>query len=158
MSKKAHIIGLGKSGISAARLLKSQDWEVEISDRNSSPTLQEKQRNLAAEGIAVKLGESFTPKLSIKLVVVSPGVPWDLPALVDARNKGIETIGEMELAWRNLNSRPWVAITGTNGKTTTTALTAAIFQGAGFDAPACGNIGNAACELALREKVPDWVV
>jgi UDP-N-acetylmuramoylalanine--D-glutamate ligase len=158
MSKKAHIIGLGKSGNSAARLLKRQGWEVEMSDRNSSPPLQQKQQELAAEGITVKLGESFTPELSLNLVVVSPGVPWDLPPLVDARSKGIETIGEMELAWRHLNSRPWVAITGTNGKTTTTALTAAIFQAAGFDAPACGNIGNAACELALGETAPDWVI
>ena len=158
MLKKAHIIGIGKSGVSAARLLKGQGWEVEISDRNSSPTLQQKQQELACEGIAVKLGESFAPEASINLVAVSPGVPWDLPALVDARNKGIETIGEMELAWRNLNSRPWVAITGTNGKTTTTALTAAIFQAAGLDAPAGGNIGNAACELALRETPPDWVI
>jgi UDP-N-acetylmuramoylalanine-D-glutamate ligase len=62
------------------------------------------------------------------------------------------------LAWRYLKDRPWVGITGTNGKTTTTALTAAIFQAAGLNAPACGNIGYAACELALAEAVPDWVI
>ncbi len=158
MSKKAHIIGLGKSGVSAARVLKRRGWEVEMSDRNFSATLQQKQQKLAAEGITVKLGESFAPEPSLNLVIVSPGVPWDSPPLVDARNTGIETIGEMELAWRSLNSRPWVGITGTNGKTTTTALTAAIFQAAGFNAPACGNIGNAACELALGETAPDWVI
>jgi UDP-N-acetylmuramoylalanine--D-glutamate ligase len=66
----------------------------------------------------------------------------------------------MELAWRNLNTAPWVGITGTNGKTTTTALTAAIFQAAGLNAPACGNIGYAACELALEalEQPIDWVI
>ncbi|PSN19798.1 UDP-N-acetylmuramoyl-L-alanine--D-glutamate ligase, partial [filamentous cyanobacterium CCP5] len=69
-----------------------------------------------------------------------------------------EVIGEMELAWRYLEDRPWIGITGTNGKTTTTALTAAIFQAAGYTAPACGNIGYAACELALAEEIPDWVV
>ena len=64
----------------------------------------------------------------------------------------------MELAWRYLRNIPWVAITGTNGKTTTTALIAAIFQAAGLNAPACGNIGFAACELALAETPPDWVI
>jgi UDP-N-acetylmuramoylalanine--D-glutamate ligase len=71
---------------------------------------------------------------------------------------GLETMGEMELAWRSLNTQPWVAITGTNGKTTTTALIAAIFQAAGLNAPACGNIGYAACELALVSPLPDWVI
>jgi UDP-N-acetylmuramoylalanine--D-glutamate ligase len=78
--------------------------------------------------------------------------------LVKARSLNIETIGEMELAWRSLNSSPWVAITGTNGKTTTTALTAAIFQKAGLHAPAFGNIGYAACEVALLDRKVDWAI
>jgi UDP-N-acetylmuramoylalanine--D-glutamate ligase len=153
----AHIIGLGKSGIAAARLLKREGWEVTLSDRSSSPSLLEQQQQLATEGIKVELGQSFEPVESIQLIVVSPGVPWDIPALVKARELGIETIGEMELAWRYLKS-PWVGITGTNGKTTTTALIAAIFETAGLYAPACGNIGYAACELALAEKQPDWTI
>ena len=153
----AHIIGLGKSGIAAARLLKREGWEVTLSDRSSSPNLLEQQQELISEGIAVELGKSFEPVESIELIVVSPGVPWDSPALLKARELGIETIGEMALAWRYLKS-PWVGITGTNGKTTTTALIAAIFAEAGLYAPACGNIGYAACELALAEKPPDWVI
>ncbi|WP_071189786.1 calcium-binding protein [Trichormus sp. NMC-1] len=94
--------------------------------------------------ITVNLGHS--PNLDTnhlpQLIVVSPGVPWDIPILAKARSLGIETIGEMELAWRHLQNIPWVGITGTNGKTTTTALTAAIFQAAGFNAPACGNIAG----------------
>jgi len=160
---KAHIIGLGKSGNAAARLLKVQGWEVTVSDRNTSESLQRQCRPLIDEGIAVKLGESFDPHSAPDLVVVSPGVPWDLPALETARSLGIETVGEMELAWQNLRDVPWVGITGTNGKTTTTALTAQIFEVAGLKAPACGNIGNAACELALqRQQDPsmalDWVI
>ncbi|MBD2042447.1 UDP-N-acetylmuramoyl-L-alanine--D-glutamate ligase [Microcoleus sp. FACHB-672] len=157
----AHVIGLGKSGIAAARLLKREGWQVTVSDRSNSETLQEQQQQLAPDGIPVLLGYSFdpdNPDNRPQLVVVSPGVPWDAPALVRARELGIETIGEMELAWRYLQSRPWVAVTGTNGKTTTTALIAAIFQAAGFDAPACGNIGYAACELALQETPPNWVI
>ena len=153
----AHIIGLGKSGIAAARLLRREGWEVTLSDRSSSPNLLEQQQELISEGIAVELGKSFEPVESIELIVVSPGVPWDSPALLKARELGIETIGEMALAWRYLKS-PWVGITGTNGKTTTTALIAAIFAEAGLYAPACGNIGYAACELALAEKPPDWVI
>ena len=159
----AHAIGLGKSGIAAARLLKQQGWQVTISDRGSSDALQQLQQQLQQEGIETLLNHAFSPKAtdtcpSPNLIVVSPGVPWDVPALVQAREFGIETIGEMELAWRALKDRPWVGITGTNGKTTTTALTAAIFQTAGLRTPACGNIGYAACELALEQTKPDWVI
>ncbi|HTL88297.1 MAG TPA: UDP-N-acetylmuramoyl-L-alanine--D-glutamate ligase, partial [Leptolyngbya sp.] len=116
-------------------------------------------QELIAEGIKVHLSDSFDPELvHPDLIVVSPGVPWDLPNLVKARSRNIETIGEMELAWRSLKESPWVAITGTNGKTTTTALTAAIFQQAGLDAPAFGNIGYAACEVALLDQKPDWAI
>lgn len=148
---KAHVIGLGKSGIAVARLLKQEGWEVELGDRNTSLDLLKQQQQLATEQITVKLGYSLELSDSDlpELIVVSPGVPWDIPVLIQARELGIKTIGEMELAWQHLQSVPWVGITGTNGKTTTTALIAAIFQQAGLNAPACGNIGYAACEVAL---------
>ncbi|HEY9708709.1 MAG TPA: UDP-N-acetylmuramoyl-L-alanine--D-glutamate ligase [Oculatellaceae cyanobacterium] len=155
----AQVIGLGRSGIAAARLLKQDGWQVTLSDSANLDTLASRKRSemlqqqqeLTADGVTVKLGHSLTLDSSDlpQLIVVSPGVPWDIPVLVEARNQGIETIGEIELAWRHLQSSPWVAITGTNGKTTTTALIAAIFQSAGLDAPACGNIGYPACEVAL---------
>jgi UDP-N-acetylmuramoylalanine--D-glutamate ligase len=165
----AQVIGLGRSGIAAARLLTQDGWQVTLSDSNSSDSLRQQQQALLAEGITVQLGHSLDLNASNlpKLLVVSPGVPWDIPVLVAARNRGIDTIGEMELAWRHLQSVPWVAITGTNGKTTTTALIAAIFQAAGFYAPACGNIGYAACEVALsaiknqnssNPTPPNWVI
>ncbi|NER52511.1 MAG: UDP-N-acetylmuramoyl-L-alanine--D-glutamate ligase [Symploca sp. SIO1A3] len=156
----AQVIGLGRSGIAAARLLKQIGWQVTVSDSASAESFASRytsetspQQQLVKAGITVKLGHSLTLDASDlpQLIVVSPGVPWDIPVLKEARNQGIETIGEVELAWRHLNSCPWVGITGTNGKTTTTALIAAIFQAAGFHAPACGNIGYAACELALEE-------
>ncbi len=151
---RATVIGLGKSGVAAARLLKGEGWEVELSDSNTSETLLQQQQELAAEQITVKLGQSLELNGANlpQLIVVSPGVPWDIPVLIKARQLGIETIGEMELAWRNLQSLPWVGITGTNGKTTTTALIAAIFQAAGLNAPACGNIGYAACDVALSDR------
>jgi UDP-N-acetylmuramoylalanine--D-glutamate ligase len=131
MLNNAHVIGLGTSGIAAARLLRQDGWRVVLSDRSPEPRRQGDVDALTAEGIAVKLGHSFNPTSSDNLVVVSPGVPWDIPALVAAREQDLEVIGEAELAWRHLKDRPWVGITGTNGKTTVTALTAAIFQAAG---------------------------
>lgn len=158
MDKQAHVIGLGKSGIAAARLLAQQGWQVVLSDRTATPLLADKIPALSAEGITIQLGHSFAAEDEAQLVVVSPGVPWDIPALVEARAQGKEVIGEAELAWRNLSDRPWIGITGTNGKTTVTALTAAIFQAAGLNAPACGNIGEAIGELALQPTPPDWVI
>lgn len=158
----AYVVGLGASGIAAARLLLQDGWQVTVSDTNRSEALCQVQQDLAAAGITVLLGDQFEPDAAqIQRIVVSPGVRWDLPALVKARELGIETIGEMELAWRSLPQSPWIAITGTNGKTTTTSLIAAIFQTAGLDAPACGNIGYAACEVAMRDRSthkPDWVI
>ncbi|PZO46002.1 MAG: UDP-N-acetylmuramoyl-L-alanine--D-glutamate ligase [Phormidesmis priestleyi] len=155
--KTAHVIGLGRSGIAAARVLARQQWQVTLSDRDAATRHQADALALQAEGITIKLNHSFTPAPGLDLLVVSPGVPWDAPALVAARAQGTETIGEMELAWRSLSHLPWLGITGTNGKTTTTALVAAIFKAAGLQAPACGNIGYAACELALTEP-PDWII
>ncbi|MFM7326366.1 MAG: UDP-N-acetylmuramoyl-L-alanine--D-glutamate ligase [Nodosilinea sp.] len=155
---QAHVIGLGKSGAAAARLLRQRGWAVVLSDRNPTPPTADLLPPLVAAGVDLQLGHGFTGQEGADLVVVSPGVPWDLPDLVAARATGQTVIGEMELAWRLLPPRPWVGITGTNGKTTTTALTAAILQAAGLQAPACGNIGYAACELGLAETSPDWVV
>ena len=159
--KTAHVIGLGRSGIAAARVLARQGYDVTLSDRGPAKRHRDDAKALKEEGITVKLNHAFSPdndsEADLSLLVVSPGVPWDAPELVAAREKGIETIGEMELAWRNMSDRPWLGITGTNGKTTTTALVAAIFKAAGLNAPACGNIGYAACELALTDS-PDWVI
>ncbi len=173
---QAEIIGLGRSGIAAARLLNQDGWDValvdsataeQISTRANGSELQAAIAQLESEGVQVRLNSTINAQgKTPELIVVSPGVPWDIPPLVQARQQKITTIGEIELAWRYLNQVPWVGITGTNGKTTTTALIAAIFQKAGLNAPACGNIGNAACELALKtldNTAPspqrfDWIV
>ena len=166
------IIGLGRSGIAAARLLNQDGWQVTLVDsmtesqlasKSNAKQLQASRRQLEQEGITVKLDSSILEAEKPDSIVVSPGVPWDIKPLETARKQGIETIGEIELAWRYLKLIPWVGITGTNGKTTTTALVAAIFQAAELNAPACGNIGHAACELAIENLVAsknnfDWIV
>lgn len=157
-----NIIGLGKSGIAAARILRKENHQVTIYDSSNSQALEKIRENLAQEGITVKLGQNMPLNDQNKpdLIVVSPGVPWDIPLLVTARQQGIKTIGEMELAWQYLKSSPWIGITGTNGKTTTTALIEAMLKTGGINTSACGNIGYAACELALSalENPPAWVV
>ena len=158
----AIVIGLGKSGIAAARLLQHHGWQVTVSDRGDGDALQPIKQTLEQEGIAVQLGQDLTPNPSIARIIVSPGVPWDSPTLVHARALGIEVMGEMELAWQALRTVPWIGVTGTNGKTTVTSLIEAIFTAAGCWAPACGNIGRAACEIALEgitaARSPDWII
>jgi UDP-N-acetylmuramoylalanine--D-glutamate ligase len=161
----AYVIGLGRSGIAAARLLRRDGWEVVVSDANQSEVLFAQQQLLQAEDIIVLLGWRFSLEAIAATdlprpdrIVVSPGVSWQHPALEVARQQEIEVIGELELAWRALPTVPWVGITGTNGKTTTTALVASIFQSAGLKAPACGNIGHSACEVALTGEPVDWVI
>jgi UDP-N-acetylmuramoylalanine--D-glutamate ligase len=155
----AHILGLGKSGIAAARLLKSKGWKVEASDRGLNPSLILQQEQLVAEGITVDLNSNPNwENTTAELIVASPGIPWDSLVLDRARELGIKTIGEVELGWQYFNQVPWLAITGTNGKTTTTSLVAAIFELAGLKAPACGNIGVPVCEIALNCQHPDWII
>ncbi|MEL7226201.1 MAG: UDP-N-acetylmuramoyl-L-alanine--D-glutamate ligase, partial [Cyanobacteria bacterium J06576_12] len=104
--KTAHVIGLGRSGIAAARVLARDGYAVTLSDRGAAQRHQSDANRLTGEGITIKLNHAFDAKIAkeegVDLLVVSPGVPWDAPALVTARELGIETIGEMELAWRAL--------------------------------------------------------
>jgi len=160
-TKTAEVIGVGRSGIAAARVLSKTGYQVVLSDSNDSANLQKQSQELAQEGIEVRL--KYTPTLDGQpkpdLIVVSPGVPWDIPLIEQAQKKQIEVIGEIELAYRHLAHIPWVGVTGTNGKTTTTALIEAIFRSFGLNAPACGNIGYAACELVLNQPEQlDWVI
>ena len=159
---QVQVLGMGKSGLAAAELLLHQGHSVWVCDERDNASLQECKSALETNGAKVQLGKPFSPIPGIEQIVVSPGVNWLLPALETARASGIETIGEAELAWRSLDTVPWIGITGTNGKTTTTALVAAILGTAGLDAPACGNIGLPLCQVALDtlkgDRSPDWIV
>ncbi|MCS6958743.1 MAG: UDP-N-acetylmuramoyl-L-alanine--D-glutamate ligase [Pseudanabaenaceae cyanobacterium SKYGB_i_bin29] len=160
MDKKAIVWGLGKSGLASACLLQHKGWQVRVYDHNQGGELTDRQQQLSKLGIEVYLGQDFTPAdlvaWSPQIVIVSPGIAWDHPLLRAARAEGINTIGEVELGWQYLSHVPWVGITGTNGKSTTTALISAIFQTAGYYAPACGNIGLPICQVALTP--PAWVI
>ena len=155
--KRALVVGLGKSGVASALFLKAHGARVTVSDTKSGDELRNEIPILLDHGITVETGghgdRTFRGQ---DLIVVSPGVPVDAPPLVQARALGEAVIGEIELAAQFLPG-PIVAITGSNGKTTTTTLTGEIMTAAGFPALVGGNIGTPAISLAERAK-PDTVI
>ncbi len=139
--QKALIVGLGASGREAARFLASRGAAVTATDLQSASELAPAVEELNALNVRLVLGGHpaalFTEQ---DLIIPSPGVPWNLPALVEARRKGIAVMGELELAAEFLRG-PVIGITGTNGKTTTTSLIGHIFLSAGWEARTGGNLG-----------------
>jgi UDP-N-acetylmuramoylalanine--D-glutamate ligase len=161
------VLGLGRSGIGAARLLHQGGERVLVLDSGDQPVLQERAESLRREGISVQLNTPLDPASFTALperplrVIVSPGIRWDHPALLSLRQQGIHTDGEITTAWEATAGIPWIGITGTNGKTTVTHLVAHLLQAAGLDAPMCGNVGYSAAELALERAnatAPNWLV
>ncbi|MCI0572189.1 MAG: UDP-N-acetylmuramoyl-L-alanine--D-glutamate ligase [Myxococcaceae bacterium] len=148
--KRAVVFGLAKSGLSALRLLEREGARLAALDNRTEAELGPLAAELRARGVALHPGPTPDGLLrEADLVVVSPGVPLALPELRDAEAAGVEVIGEVELASRFLPEVPFVGITGTNGKSTTTALTGALFQAAGRRAFVGGNLGLPLSEAAL---------
>jgi UDP-N-acetylmuramoylalanine--D-glutamate ligase len=143
--RHALVVGLGKSGDAAARLLRARGAKVSAADDKDVPFEGELRRVVPA---ALR---------GIDLVVVSPGVPLSLPLFTEARAKGLEVIGEVELASRFIEE-PIVGITGTNGKSTTTALCGHLLLTAGLRVFAGGNLGTALSERVLRGERLDATV
>jgi UDP-N-acetylmuramoylalanine--D-glutamate ligase len=155
--KRVLVVGLGKSGVASALFMKAHGAKVTVSDTKSGDELRNEIPVLLDHGITVETGghgdRTFRGQ---DLIVVSPGVPVDAPPLVQARALGEAVIGEIELAAQFLPG-PIVAITGSNGKTTTTTLVGEIMTAAGFPALVGGNIGTPAISLAERAR-PDTVI
>jgi UDP-N-acetylmuramoylalanine--D-glutamate ligase len=156
--KRVLVVGLGKSGVASALFLKNQGARVTVSDTKSGDELHNEIPILLDHGITVETGghgeRTFRGQ---DLIVVSPGVPVDAPPLVQARALGESVIGEIELAAQFLPG-PIVAITGSNGKTTTTTLTGEIMTAAGFPVLVGGNIGTPAISLTDRAKPETAIV
>jgi UDP-N-acetylmuramoylalanine--D-glutamate ligase len=148
--KRVLVVGLGKSGVASALFLKAHGARVTVSDTKSGDDLRNEIPVLLDHGITVETGghgeRTFREQ---DLIVVSPGVPVDAPLLVQARALGESVIGEIELAAQFLPG-PIVAITGSNGKTTTTTLTGEILTASGLRTLIGGNIGTPAISLAER--------
>jgi UDP-N-acetylmuramoylalanine--D-glutamate ligase len=155
--KRVLVVGLGKSGVASALFLKARGARVTVSDTKSGDDLRNEIPALLDHGITVETGghgeRTFREQ---DLIVVSPGVPVDAPMLQQAQSLGEAVIGEIELAARFLRG-PIVAITGSNGKTTTTALTGEIMTAGGLPTLVGGNIGTPAISLVERDK-PETVI
>jgi UDP-N-acetylmuramoylalanine--D-glutamate ligase len=133
------IVGLARSGVAAARTLRALGQEVIGVDAGAPPAAQE----LAEEGFELHLGEDGVAQLDrVGAVVKSPGVPARAPAIAAARARGLTVLGELELAWRLLEQE-FIAVTGTNGKTTTVELIGHIHREAGLPVVVAGNVGVA---------------
>jgi UDP-N-acetylmuramoylalanine--D-glutamate ligase len=157
-NQRVLVVGLGKSGVASALFLKARGARVTVSDTKSEDELRGEIPKLLDAGITVETGghgeRTFRGQ---DLIVVSPGVPVDAPQLAPARERGILVIGEIELAARFLKGRI-VAITGSNGKTTTTALTGEVISMGGWESLVGGNIGTPAISLVEESTDDSFVV
>ena len=165
----AAVIGMGRSGIGAARLLQALGERVVLLESRSTETMQKQAAQLRSQGIDVQLNQGLELDAllalgpDLKRVVVSPGIRWDHPVLVGLRARGIAVQGEVEPAWHASRPVPWIGITGTNGKTTVTHLVHHLLRSAGRDGEMAGNVGRSAAETVLERRqsaqgLPEWLV
>ncbi len=148
------VVGLARSGASAARALAFRGEQVTGVDAGRPSDLT----GLDDAGVAYFLEEEGLDRLDgVRTVVKSPGVPQDAAVVSEARGRGIEVIGELELGWRMVEA-PFLAVTGTNGKTTTTELAAHLFRVAGRPVEAVGNVGRPLTALAIESEPGATVV
>jgi UDP-N-acetylmuramoylalanine--D-glutamate ligase len=152
------VVGLGKSGVAATRLLRHERLPVYASDTGAGPAHDAWAAQLAELGAAVQLGGHDLGRIArAAAVVVAPGVPPDMPPLAAARTAGLAIHAEVDIGFLALRGTRCVGITGTNGKTTTTSLIAHAMTAAGLKAETAGNIGRPLCDVALAEHPPDWL-
>ena len=153
--KKILVVGSGRSGISAARFCLGKGARVTLNDMQKKPDVPQ---DLLDKGLAVEAGgHSVATFVSHDLVVISPGVSIMIRPVIEAQARGIEVISEIELAGRFLRA-PLIAVTGTNGKTTTTSLIGALLQAAGRHVFVGGNIGTPLIDCCMQDEPFDYIV
>src|SRR5437588_444531 len=156
--KRVLVVGLGRSGVAAATFLQEQGARVTVSDAKTEAQLQQEVSLLLDRGISIETGRHGERTFRDQdLIVVSPGVPSDQPQLLQARRLGIPVIGEVELACRFLQGKI-IAITGSNGKTTTTTLAGEVLAKSGKKTFVGGNIGTPVISLASQSSADTLVV
>ena len=152
------VVGLARSGRAVALLLRKHGYNVYASDFASSPDTGRCAEELRAQGISVDIGRHDLGRLAnAGLLVTSPGVPPSAKPLAFAREHRVPIASEVEVALNFLEGARIIAITGTNGKTTTTALIAHLLRGLDLEAVEAGNIGTPLSEIAIREQQPKWI-
>ncbi|MFI8823014.1 UDP-N-acetylmuramoyl-L-alanine--D-glutamate ligase [Streptomyces sp. NPDC053431] len=152
--KHVTVAGLGVSGIPAARVLHGLGAVVTVVNDGDDERSRAQAAELEAAGITVRLGDGATLPPGTELVVTTPGWQPDKPLFQAARAAGVEIWGDVELAWRlrGPDAAPWLAVTGTNGKTTTVRMLASILEAAGLRTAAVGNIGVSLLDAVLGEE------
>ncbi len=146
---KISIIGAARSGVAAAKLLKSQGVQVFVSDKEPADKLKSHVSALTSVGVPFECGGHSERIYDCSLMVISPGVPSDAPVVLQAQRRGIKVVSELELAsW--FCPGPILAVTGSNGKTTTTTLLGRIFEHAKKKSVVAGNIGTAFSDVVLE--------
>ncbi|MEE1765427.1 UDP-N-acetylmuramoyl-L-alanine--D-glutamate ligase [Streptomyces sp. SP18BB07] len=158
--KHVTVAGLGVSGIPAAKVLHGLGAVVTVVNDGDDERARAQAADLEALGITVRLGDGATLPEGTELVVTAPGWKPDKPLFTAARAAGLEIWGDVELAWRlrDLDGRkaaPWLAVTGTNGKTTTVQMLASILTAAGLRTAAVGNIGVSLLDAVLGDEPYD---
>ncbi|WP_392669833.1 UDP-N-acetylmuramoyl-L-alanine--D-glutamate ligase [Streptomyces sp. LN785] len=158
--KHVTVAGLGVSGIPAARVLNGLGAVVTVVNDGDDERSRAQAAELRAQGITVRLGDGATLPESTELIVTTPGWQPDKPLFAAAAEAGVPVWGDVELAWR-LRGRdgrepaPWLAVTGTNGKTTTVRMLASILEAAGLRTAAVGNIGVSLLDAVLGDETYD---
>jgi UDP-N-acetylmuramoylalanine--D-glutamate ligase len=154
--QKLIVLGAGESGVGAGHLGKVKGWEVFLSDKGS---IKEKYKNVLTNlEIEFEEGKHTSEKiLQADLIVKSPGIPEDAPLVVEAREKGIKVVSEIEFAAKYSKAK-LIGITGSNGKTTTATLTQHILKNAGLNSVLAGNIGNSMAAEIAKGNDPDFFV
>ncbi|HEX8925225.1 MAG TPA: UDP-N-acetylmuramoyl-L-alanine--D-glutamate ligase [Terriglobales bacterium] len=156
--KRVLVVGLGKSGVASALFLESRGARVTVSDSKSEEQLRQEIPSLLDRGIVVETGKHGERTFRDQdMIVVSPGVPFDVPQLQQARRLGIPVLGEIELASQFLTGTI-IAITGSNGKTTTTTLAGEVIASGGSKTLVGGNIGTPAITFVDQSSPDTWVV
>jgi UDP-N-acetylmuramoylalanine--D-glutamate ligase len=157
-NKKITVVGLGATGIAVARFLKKRGATVIVSEQAAEETLGSRAQRIHEMGIAIELGRHRSQTFEkADLVVLSPGVSHTIEPVLRAKERGVPVIGEIELASRFIKE-PIIAITGTNGKTTTTEILGSMLIRSGFNVFVGGNIGNPLVSYADGEQKADFIV
>ncbi|MFE0445063.1 UDP-N-acetylmuramoyl-L-alanine--D-glutamate ligase [Streptomyces fungicidicus] len=149
--KHVTVAGLGVSGVPAARALHGLGAEVTVVNDGDDARAREQAAELEALGVTVRLGDGETLPDGTELIVTAPGWKPDKPLFAAADRAGVPVWGDVELAWRlrGPDAAPWLAVTGTNGKTTTVQMLASILEAAGLRTAAVGNIGVSLLDAVL---------
>ncbi|CAN5689937.1 UDP-N-acetylmuramoyl-L-alanine--D-glutamate ligase [soil metagenome] len=152
------VLGLARSGRAVAKLLAGAGHSVYVSDSSDSNAVFAAAAELTASGIIAEAGGHDLERIGrAALVVASPGIPPSAAPLAAARARGVLVLSEIDVALRSLHRSRVIAVTGTNGKSTVTAMIGGILRELAGSAEVAGNIGRPLSEVALLERAPDWI-